>query len=63
MAKLLPAIAGALIVGAASMMKRPKATLKKAAKRAKTAASAARTKITKKRASSAATKRKPARKR
>jgi hypothetical protein len=46
MLRLFPAIVGALAVGAAAMMKRPKST----AKKAMTAAKAARSKITRKRA-------------
>jgi hypothetical protein len=63
MSKLLPAIAGVVVIGAASMMKRTKSAAKKAVTKGKTAATAARSKITKKRASHAPTKRKPARKR
>ena len=50
MAKLIPAIAGALAVGAATLMKRSKSTVKKAARKAKTPAKSARAKITTKRA-------------
>jgi len=63
MRKLLPVIAGALVVGAAMMMNVPKSTLKGAAKSLKSGAAAARSKITKKRAAHATARRKPARKR
>ena len=62
MTKILPAIAGALAVGAAAVMKRSKSTARKAVRKGKKAPAAARSKITKKRASRASTKRKPARK-
>ena len=61
MSKILPAIAGALAVGAAAVMKRSKSTAKKPVRKGKRAATAARSKITKKRASASGTK--PARKR
>ena len=61
MSKILPAIAGALAVGAAAVMTRSKSTAKNAVRKGKKAATAARIKITKKRASASGTK--PARKR
>jgi len=50
MVRLIPAFLGALAVGAATMMKRPKSTAKKAKSKAMTAAKAVRSKITRKRA-------------
>lgn len=50
MVRILPALAGAIVVGTAAMMKRSKSTVKKGAKKASTATKAARSKITRKRA-------------
>jgi len=50
MARLLPAIAGALAIGAATIMKRSQSQVKKAARKGSHAAKAARAKVTRKRA-------------